>query len=71
VIAVPAGSTTVQRVLTGLSSDSGSERRLNPENTEAVTVLYGQGEWGTLFDADIDREVEASSGSLDEEDGVA
>ncbi|MFM0497834.1 type VI secretion system Vgr family protein [Paraburkholderia caledonica] len=69
--AVPAGSTTAQRVLAGLSSDSGSERKINPENTEAVTVLYGQGEWGTLFDADIDREAEASSGSFDEEDGVA
>ncbi|MBY4831380.1 type VI secretion system Vgr family protein [Burkholderia dolosa] len=49
-----------RRVVMGVSSDEGSERRVNPAETEHLTVLYGQGEWSAIYDFNIDRENDGS-----------
>jgi len=67
IFTIPDGATTWQRDLAGISSSDGSERKLNPMESESMVVLYGQGEWGTMFDADIDRDAESVSGSIDDE----
>ena len=53
---MPTDDSAVQRVLDGTSTKNGSDRKFNPQEMESVAVLYGQGEWGTTFDLDIDRE---------------
>ncbi|WP_321925729.1 type VI secretion system Vgr family protein [Burkholderia sp. BCC1998] len=49
-----------RRIVMGVSADEGSERRVNPAETEHLTVLYGQGEWGAIYDFNIDRENDES-----------
>ncbi|WP_081069322.1 type VI secretion system Vgr family protein [Burkholderia diffusa] len=62
-----------RRIVMGVSSDEGSERRVNPSETENMTVLYGQGEWSTIYDFNIDREGDQSMTDFGQESdtGVA
>ena len=53
-------------VLDGVSSIDGSARRLNPRESEHLTALYGQGEWGAFYDLDIDRDDVADINSPEE-----
>ncbi|WP_043200645.1 type VI secretion system Vgr family protein [Paraburkholderia acidipaludis] len=67
-----AASEVPQRLLSGISTADGSERKLNPDETEQLTALYGQGDWGAYYDLDIDREKdEVASADRTGQSGVA
>lgn len=62
-----------QKVLSGTSAEDGSARHLNPEESEHLTALYGQGEWETAWNLNIDRDDGGlvSSATNNAESGVA
>jgi type VI secretion system secreted protein VgrG len=62
-----------RRLLAGNSSAAGSERMFTTEPNETLDVLYGQGEWITSYELNIDCEPRpvASASDHENESGVA
>jgi len=52
---VPSDGEAARLVASGASSSDGAERKLNEENPDELRLLFGQGEWGTYYDLNIDR----------------
>ncbi|NIE65904.1 type VI secretion system Vgr family protein [Burkholderia sp. Ax-1719] len=53
-----------QKVISGTSASDGSARHLNPEETEHLTALFGQGEWETAWNLNIDRDDDVPPASV-------
>jgi len=69
--AIPEEGEVAKVVASGTSSADGAERKLNEENPDQLGLLFGQGEWGTYYDLNIDRsEAEAADAGVAEGDGA-
>jgi uncharacterized protein (DUF2345 family) len=63
---IPFDSEAARLVASGTSSADGAERKLNEKNSEGLALLFGQGQWGTYYDLNID-----GSGAVATSTGVA
>ncbi|MGF6763213.1 type VI secretion system secreted protein VgrG [Paraburkholderia sp. GAS33] len=67
----PAEGEAAKVVASGTSSADGAERKLTEENPDELGLLFGQGEWGTYYDLDIDRsEADAADTGVTDGDGA-
>ncbi|MGN6809029.1 MAG: type VI secretion system tip protein TssI/VgrG, partial [Trinickia sp.] len=68
---IPSDGEAAKLVASGASSADGAERKVNEQNLDELALLFGQGEWGTYYDLNIDRsEADAADIGVADDDGA-